>query len=163
MKTAVVYYSLEGNTEFAANKIAQKIGADLIALKTVKPYPAKGFRKFFYGGKSAVMGETPDLEPYVFKADEYDRVIIGFPIWAGNVTPPIRTFIKDNDIKDKRISVFACESGSGAEKAFEKLKKCIGIDDFEEKMILIDPLSKPSEKNENAISEFCGRFVSSES
>ena len=30
MKTAIVYYSLNGNTEQTANKIAEKIGADLM-------------------------------------------------------------------------------------------------------------------------------------
>ena len=40
MKTAVVYYSLEGNTEFAANKIAQKIGA---AERMRRHLTARGF------------------------------------------------------------------------------------------------------------------------
>ena len=61
MKTMIVYYSLEGNTEFAAEKIAAKLGADLLRIQPVKAYPSGGFRKFLWGGKSAVMAETPKL------------------------------------------------------------------------------------------------------
>lgn len=42
------------------------------------------------------MAETPELEPYEFDTDAYDRFVFGFPVWAGNITPPIRSFVKDN-------------------------------------------------------------------
>ena len=48
MKTAVVYYSLSGNSAFAAEKIAGQMNADLIRLEPEKAYPDSGFRKFFY-------------------------------------------------------------------------------------------------------------------
>ena len=92
MSTLIVYYSLNGNTEYAAGVIAEKLGADKLCLMPVKKYPDSGFKKFFWGGKSAMMAETPELESYVFEADKYDTIIFGFPVWAGNVTPPIRTF-----------------------------------------------------------------------
>ena len=117
MKTIIVYYSLEGNTDFAASKIAEIMGADLLRLVPKKSYPSTGFQKFFWAGKSAVMSETPELEPYVFDRASYDRVILGFPVWAGNVAPPIRTFVRDQDLHGKRIAAFACQSGAGAEKA----------------------------------------------
>ena len=86
MKTIVVYYSLEGNTAYAAEKIAAALGADTLRLQPKKAYPSSGFQKFFWGGKSAVMAEKPALEPYAFRAEDYDCVILGFPVWAGNVT-----------------------------------------------------------------------------
>ena len=78
MKTIVVYYSLEGNTDLAAKKIAEKTGADLLRLEPEKAYPDSGFRKFFWGGKSAVMAETPALRSYAFDAAAYDRIVFGF-------------------------------------------------------------------------------------
>ena len=145
MKTLIVYYTLEGNTHYAAKKIAAEIGADVLRIKPVKTYPKKGFRKFFWGGKSAVMAA-------------YDRIVFGFPVWAGNVTPPIRTFIKDNELSGKHIAAFACQSGSGAEKAFEKLKAALGIKELEAELVLIDPRAKPDPKNEKKISEFCKKL-----
>ena len=108
MKTLIVYYTLEGNTHYAAKKIASLLDADVLRIKPVKTYPRKGFRKFLWGGKSAVMAETPELEPYTFDASAYDRIVFGFPVWAGNVTPPLRTFIKENDLSGKRFAAFAC-------------------------------------------------------
>ena len=82
MNTLIVYYSLEGNTEYAAKKIAAETGADLLRLEPVKAYPSGKVSKFVWGGKSAVMAETPELQPYQFRPEAYDRIIFGFPVWA---------------------------------------------------------------------------------
>ena len=158
MKTLIVYYTLEGNTHYAAKKIASRLDADVLRVKPVKTYPRKGFRKFLWGGKSAVMAETPELEPYTFDASAYDRIVFGFPVWAGNVTPPLRTFIKENDLSGKRFAAFACQSGAGAEKAFEKLKTALGIRELDAELVLIDPKTKPDPINEKKISGFCGKL-----
>ena len=158
MKTLIVYYTLEGNTHYAAKKIASQLDADVLRVKPVKTYPRKGFRKFLWGGKSAVMAETPELEPYTFDASAYDRIVFGFPVWAGNVTPPLRTFIKENDLSGKRFAAFACQSGAGAEKAFEKLKTALGIRELDAELVLIDPKTKPDPINEKKRSGFCGKL-----
>ena len=158
MKTIIAYYSLEGNTEYAAEKLAAELSADVLRLVPQRAYPSSGFRKFFWAGKSAVMAETPALEPYAFDAAAYDRVVLGFPVWAGNVAPPIRTFIRENDLRGKRVAAFACQSGSGAEKAFGKLLACLGAERLEAELILIDPNDKPSQDNERRIREFCAKL-----
>ena len=158
MKTILVYYSMEGNTAWAAEKIAAQIDADLLRVFPKKAYPSSGFRKFLWGGKSAVMAETPPLEPYAFDGESYDRVILGFPVWASNITPPLRTFLRENDLKGKRVAAFACQSGSGAEKAFQKLRPCIGLDSLEAELILIDPKDKPKSENEQLIRDFCAKL-----
>ena len=157
MKTLVVYFSLEGNTEYVANKIQEKTGANLLKLVPKKAYHDKGFAKFFWGGKSAVMAEKPELEPYEVSLSEYERIIFGFPVWASNYTPPIRTFVEDNKsgLNGKKIAAFACQSGAGAEKALAKLAKTLGIDDFEQTAIFIDPREKKSENTEQQIDSFC--------
>lgn len=83
--------------------------------------------------------------------------MIGFPVWAGRIAPPIRTFVEDNKtaLGQKRIAAFACQSGSGAEKALDGLKKLIGMTDFQSEMILIDPKEKPNKTNEDSIDAFC--------
>lgn len=158
MKTLIVYYSLEGNTDFAARKIAAILGADALRIEPVKAYPDSGFRKFFWAGKSAVMAETPALQPYRAALGDVDRVIFGFPVWAGNVAPPIRSFAKANDLTGKRVAAFACQSGAGAEKAFGKLKACLGVDALEAELILIDPKAKPDPENDAKIRAFCDRL-----
>lgn len=162
MKTIVVYYSLEGNTDYAAKKIAEGLQADLLRLHTKKDYPDGKFSKFLVGGFSAVAGRKPALKSYEFDGAAYDRIVFGFPVWASNVTPPIRTFIRENDLQGKKIAAFACQGGNGAEKAFAKLKECLGVDELEAELILIEPKKKPAEGNERKIEDFCKQLSSND-
>lgn len=167
MKTAIVYYSMSGNTKYVADKIADGIKnsgeVDIIRIESKKAYPDKGAKKFFWGGKSAVMGETPALQPYEFNLEKYDRIIFGTPVWASTFVPPLKTFINENpDIKDKEIAVFTCFSGGGADKAIDKMKKYIGIEKFEAELILIDPKDKVKEEDDEKIVEFCSMLMKME-
>ncbi len=159
MKTAVIYYSMSGNTAATARKIAEGINADLLEIKPEKAFPDKGFKKFLWGGKSAVMAETPKLLPYTFDPEQYDQIIIGFPVWASNIAPPIRTFVTENKeaIREKKIAAFACQGGSGAEKAFKKLLDCMGQNAFAATMILNDP--KSQNEKDQAISSFLAKLL----
>lgn len=156
MKTLIVYYTLEGNTEYAVEKIKGKAGADSLKLIPKKAYADKGFKKFFWGGKSAVSGDKPELEDYDINLSDYERIVFGFPVWAGTFTPPLRTFIEDNkdSLNGKHFSAFACQGGSGAEKAFSKLAKCIGIESFESTGIFIDPKARQSAETDEKIIQF---------
>lgn len=155
MKILIVYYSMSGNTDYVAKKIADMTGADLLRLEPKKAYPTSGFKKFLWGGKSAMMAEKPDLQAYQYDGAGYDMIVFGFPVWASNITPPLRTFIKENDLSGKRVAAFACQSGSGAEKAFEKLKVALGVEKLEATLVLIDPKVKSNSENEQKIREFC--------
>lgn len=52
MRTAIVYYSMSGNTKYVADKIADGIKdsgeADIIKIEPKKAYPDKGAKKFFW-------------------------------------------------------------------------------------------------------------------
>ena len=160
MKNLIVYYSMLGNTEYAADIIAENTGADILRIEPEKAYPDKGFKKFLWGGKSAVMGDKPKLLPYEFDAGKYDRIIFGTPVWASTFTPPLRTFIADNGekLKGKKFALFLCYAGGGADKAAEKLKKELGIDSFDAELVLTDPKDKPKEEDKTSILEFCEKL-----
>ena len=155
MKTLIVYFSLEGNTDYAANRIAAGIGADLLRLQPKKAYRDKGLMKMVHGGRSAIAGDAPELQDYDADLSVYDRVVIGFPVWAGRFAPPIRTFVQENaeELKGKRLVAFACQSGSGAENALGKLEELIGLH-LESIDIFIDPKKKQSEKTDARIDAF---------
>ena len=160
MRTAIVYYSMLGNSELTAQKLAEKLGADMIRIEPDKAYPDRGAKKFLWGGKSAVMGDMPRLKPYEFDADKYDVVILGFPVWASRPAPPIKTFVEEfkGRLKGKKLAAFACQSGNGAEKAFARLKDQIGIDSFAAELILIDPKTRSDSSNEEKIDAFCEKL-----
>jgi len=156
VKTVIVFYSMGGNTALAAQKLAAALSADLIEIRPERAYPDKGIRKFLRGGRSAVMAEAPKLEPYSFRAEAYGRVILGFPVWASNMVPPLRTFILENReaLQAKKIAAFACQGGSGGEKALRKLTDCLERDTLEAEMILIDPKDRPNPENDRKIAAF---------
>ena len=160
MNTAIVYFSLNGNTDLTAKKISDKTGADLIRLTPVKSYPKTYWKQLFWGGKAVVMGEKPKLEPYTFDADKYDRIIFGTPVWASTFAPPLKTFILENKdkLKGKRIAAFTCFTQGGDEKTYSKLKEILGIDSLEAVLGLADPKEKPSPDNESKINEFCEKI-----
>lgn len=157
MKTAIVFYSMSGNTADTAAKIAAQLGADLIRIAPETAYPTAGMKKFLWGGKSALMGETPALQPYAFDAAAYDLVIFGSPVWAGCYAPPLRTFIHEQaaGLSGKRFAAFVCQGGSGADKALKKLRISLGIDTFDAVLSLNDPKDRPAPENDKRIADFC--------
>ena len=120
MKALLVYYSLEGNTEFTANMIHEETQCDVLRLEPVNE-PPKGFGRFLQGGKQALTGEEPELIPYDINPDDYDTIIIGTPIWAGTYAPAIRSFLAAHDLEGKDIYLFACSNSGNGEKALDKL------------------------------------------
>lgn len=161
MNTAIVYYSMSGNTAYAAERAAAALQAELIPIEPQKAYPDKGFKRFLFGGKSAIMGEKPPLVPYAFEADKYDRVILASPVWASRPAPPLRTFIEENreGLSGKRISVILCSMGGGYEKAAEAIRALVGAGELEASLGLIEPKNKPSEDNERKLAVFTGKLL----
>ena len=159
MKTLVIYYSLTGNTDYAAKKIADILQVDIYRLHPEKEFPSSGFGMYYRGGKSAVFKETPALSPIDIDLSVYERILIGTPVWAGTMSSPVYSFLKEykDILKDKEIAVFCSCSGGKTEKAFAAFKETLGISSLRAELRLVDPLEKPDEANEKGIEEFCKR------
>ena len=156
MKTIVVYYSLTGNTAWAAGELARSLDADLLELKPCKAYPDRGVKKFLWGGKSAMMAECPPLEPYVFDAGQYKRVILATPLWAGRVAPPLRTFLREqrSALRGKRFAFVICCGGGKEDKALAQLRALTDAEP-DAALCLLDPKDRPSPGNDSRLQEFC--------
>lgn len=149
----MIYYSLEGNTEFAAQTAAQSADIDLERLVPDKEPPKTGFKKFMWGGKSVVFGETPRLEPLKYSAANYEDIIIGFPVWASSYPPAIATYIKEHEFNGKRVRIITCSAGGNSEKAVNKLKNKLPGNEFGEVLSLIDP-AKDKERSAELIKKY---------
>ncbi|MBO4384708.1 MAG: flavodoxin family protein [Clostridia bacterium] len=156
MKTLIVYFSLNGNTESVVNEIGPAIGADILKVVSEKVYPDKGFKKFLVGGGDVVAKRKPKLEPYSVDLGRYERVIIASPVWASSFVPPIGTFIEENReaLKEKRFACIFCNAGGGTEKAIARLKAALGIEAFDAELSLVDPKTRPSDLNSELIEKF---------
>ena len=147
MKSIVVFYSLEGNTRMIAQTIAEEIKATLLELKPTQEIPKKGFRKFFWGGKSVVFHEQPTLQNELPDFAEYDTVLIGTPIWAGSFAAPVNTFLKTRNLAGKNVAFFACHAGGGTDKCFENLKKELPGCKVLGELSMVSPLARNPEQN----------------
>jgi len=121
MKTAVVYYTLDGNCALVAAEIQTQLNADSVRLRTKDEKKRSSIGKFFWGGGMVFLRKKPKLKPYTFDASAYDLIIIGAPVWAGTPAPPVGTFLSEAGIKGKKIALFLCHGG-GKENAMDKLK-----------------------------------------
>ncbi len=147
MKNLVVYYSLEGNTKLIAETIRKEINADMLELRPEKQYPNKGFKKYFWGGKSVVFKEQPKLLNKWIDISIYDRVFIGTPVWAGTYAAPFNTFFNQHKLKNKEVALFACHGGGGADKCLNNFKKELVNNKIIGQIEFIDPLKKNKDEN----------------
>lgn len=145
MKNLVVYFSLEGNTKFVADEIANEADCDVLELKSKKQYSTGRIGKYFWGGRSVMMKEKPELINEIPDLESYDNIIIGTPVWCGTYTPPVSTFISSCEIKNKKIALFACHAGGGAEKCFENMKNELKDNDFIGEISFVNPLKHDKE------------------
>ena len=116
MKTLVIFYSRTGNTRKVAESISKALKSDLTEIFPKQEF--KGFFGFFRGGFQAAMQKTPKIKP--IKKKEYDLVVIGTPVWAGNMSSPVRTFLKK--LKPKSVAFFATK-GNSLGKTFIEMEK----------------------------------------
>lgn len=123
MKKAVVFYSLSGNTQAAAKEIAEGIGADLIELKLVKPFPTEKSKQLALGGMQAMFGMKHAIQELSKNIKEYDVLILGTPIWAGKITAPVHSFLNKYQVLDKIVAVFTFSGGGDNKRCIAKLSK----------------------------------------
>jgi len=152
MKTAVVYYSLNGNCAFVAEEIKAGLNSDLIRLHTKDEKDRKGCAKFFWSIK-VMLSKKPPLKPYTFDPSMYDLIIIGAPVWAGSPASPVKTFISESGIKGKKIALFVCHAG-GMGNALGDLTKLLSSNDIISEMDINDPKTKDSEGAKQMIAQW---------
>ncbi|HZJ78355.1 MAG TPA: flavodoxin [Clostridia bacterium] len=154
MKSIVIFYSLEGNTKFMANCIAQKLNADLLELKPKNDPPAKGLTKYFLGSISALLRAKPKLVNESVDLNDYDNIIVGSPVWAGNLAPALNTFISQNEIIDKSIVFFTCHGGKISGKCFERFKDCYPNNRFLGEIDFVEPLKTNPDDAKNKANDW---------
>ena len=123
MKTAVIFYSLDGNCAIIAKEIKSQLNADLIRLYTKDEKKRGKIGKLFWGVGMVFSGKKPQLKPYTFDPSAYDLIIIGAPVWADSPAPPVKTFLSEAAITGKKVALFVCHAGSkgDSQKKFRAL------------------------------------------
>ena len=129
MKTLVAYFSASGTTESVAKKVAEAAGADLFEIKPEVPYTSADLNWMDKKARSTVEMNDPSSRPAITgkveNMEQYDAVIIGFPIWWYVAPTIINTFLESYDFSGKKIALFATSGGSGLGKTVDRLKDSV--------------------------------------
>lgn len=125
MKSLVVYYSRTGTTEAVAALIAEKLGAAGEGIISVKN--RKGMLGFAISGKEAAQKIAAEIKETKINPEDHDLVIIGTPIWAWNISSPVRAYLEKYKDKFKKVAFFCTMGGSGDKKAFQEMENILNI------------------------------------
>jgi flavodoxin len=120
----VVYYSKTGNTKRMAEQIARGLSADIEEITDTKK--RSGIMGFILGGRDAAKKKETEINEIKRNPSDYDLVVIGSPVWAGAMTPAVRTYLNKykNDIKS--LAFFASAGGSVPDKIFKDVENITG-------------------------------------
>jgi len=124
MKTLVVYYSRTGITKKIAEVIAKKTQADIEEIVDLKD--RKGPWEYLKAGRDAMKRIPAQIAVIKNNPEYYDLIVIGTPVWAGNMACAVRTYIGGNKDKFKKIALFSTMSGSGDQNTFNEMETLSG-------------------------------------
>lgn len=122
-KTAVVYFSRSGVTRSLVEKFPLEEGDRTIELIPSAPYP-KSYFKTLARAKAEIEGNVSvDLDNAKQNLRDYDRILIGFPIWFWTCPKAVTTFISENNLKGKTIYPFCTSGGIDITEAVDEIKR----------------------------------------
>ena len=119
MKTAMIFYSHDGNCAFIAERIGALTNADLVRLRTKDEKRRGRVGGFLAACAMVFMQRRPALKPVVFDPSAYDLIIVGTPVWAAAPAAPMQTFLSQTGIVGKKLALFVSHAG-GKGGALEK-------------------------------------------
>ena len=151
MKSLIVFYSRTGNARFVAQTIAAEIGADLEELVDLKK--RSGLMGWFGAGGDARRGKETTLGPLTKSYVDYDLVVVGTPIWAGQPTPAVTTYLKKNDLAGKKVAVFFSQGGKKP-RGIESIKALVPNSNYLGELSVVSAL-KNKEESEKQILDWC--------
>lgn len=107
----IVYFSYTGHTKMIAESIQKKLQCDILEIKPEKAYSRDYELVVSEEQNNSSSNKTPEIENINIDLSKYDEIIIGTPVWWYTIAPVIRTFLKQNDLSNKKIIPFATNAG----------------------------------------------------
>ena len=126
----VVYFSATGTTKGVAEKLAEGLSADIYEIVPEQPYTDADLNYNDRKSRTSIETDDPTCRPAI--AGElpdltgYDTVLIGYPIWWGDVPRIVSNFVENVDLTDKTLAVFFTSGGSGLGSSMKHLQEQSG-------------------------------------
>ena len=106
-------YIEKGNTQIVAEIIADLTGGDLYHITTVEPYPDDYASMLTRAQEELDTDARPELAGELPNLDDYDVIMIGYPIWHAATPRPVLAFLESYDLSGKKLIPFNTHEGSG--------------------------------------------------
>lgn len=105
----VVFYSRTGKTKIAAQGLANKFSC------TVEELQSTENREGLLGAFTCVLDQLLDRDDQLLPCNKdmssYNPIIIAAPIWLGRLSSPVRTFLKQSNLRGKEVYIFLTYNG----------------------------------------------------
>jgi flavodoxin len=115
--------TLYGNNAIIAEAIAEKTGGDLLSLKTKEPYSPDYDVVVKKAREDINNGVLPALSNGKIPVENYDAILLVYPIWWYKPAPAVETFLKENNLAGKDIYVFVTSGGTGFGDTLNDIKE----------------------------------------
>ncbi len=123
-KTLIVYFSRAGenwevgtvstgNTKLLAGMIKDSIGGDVFEIVPQVAYPVSYDECIEKATQERTDNARPTYKGDVKNWDSYDTVLLGYPIWWGDMPMILYTFLENHDWTGKTVYPFSTNGGSG--------------------------------------------------
>jgi hypothetical protein len=120
----VVYFSATGTTRPLAEYATDILNADLYEIVPEQPYTDADLA-YYTGGRADTEQNDPTSRPAISGSaenmDQYDVILLGYPIWHGQAPKIIYTFLESYDFSGKTILPFCTSHSSGIGSSADNL------------------------------------------
>ena len=135
-KSLVAYFSWSGNTKYAAQYIAKKVGADEFEIIREKPYPTEYTPCTEDAKAEKEAGERPAIKGKVENMAQYDVVFVCVPVWWYTAPMPVYTFLEQYNLKGKTVIPF-CTAYSGPSSTLKDIVKATPNSDHRDGICIV--------------------------
>ncbi len=104
-----------------ANMIRDRIGGDLYSIDTSVEYPNTTIIDF--AAEEQDRGDRPELLNHLENLDNYDTIIIGYPLWWYDLPMVMYSFFDEYDFSGKTIVPFCTHNGSRFSGTIETIEE----------------------------------------
>ncbi len=126
-KVLTTFFSASGVTERIGKEIARVCDTAFFEIEPAETYTAADLNWNNPNSRSSLemkdRSARPAVKGRVENMDDYDTVIIGYPIWWGVAPRIIETFLESYDFSGKTILPFCTSGGSGIGRSDIELHK----------------------------------------
>jgi flavodoxin len=123
-RVLVTYYSLSGNTERVAKDLAARLGADLQQVR--EHVDRRGLLGYLKAALDSLHERSAMLGELERSAADYELVLVGTPIWAGKITPAVRTYLKTIRGQARRIAFFTTSGSTDIARVLPAMERLAG-------------------------------------